>query len=62
MHLLVLTTVYFQVYPFAGIAEATLPYVPRILFNKWASGTFVTNPRVNDVVAEGESPIIHPYF
>ena len=43
-----------KVYPFAGIAEATLPGVPRILFNKEACGPFVSNPRSNDIVVEGE--------
>ena len=44
---------FFQVEPFASIAGAVLPGVPRILFNLKASGPFAYNPRANDVVAEG---------
>ena len=47
-----------QVYPFAGIAEATLPGVPRILFNKEACGPFVSRPRANDVAVEGKSHML----
>ena len=43
-----------QVQPFAGISEAVLPGVPRILFNMEAAGPFYTNPRRNDVVFAGD--------
>jgi len=47
-----------KVQPFAGIAEVALPGVPRLLFNKQASGPFLNSPRANDVVAEGRFIIV----
>ena len=51
-----------QVYPFAGIAEAAPPNVPRLLFNRDPAGSFVDNPRKNDAVADGISRLFLFYF